>query len=216
MPTARPRTRSAPALPHEPDPTPQRLLDAARAGDPVAWGELLEHHRPYLTLLAEVQLGRLLRVKADPADLVQDALLRAHNSFSAFRGTTAAEFAGWLREVLASRLAKLARRYCGTGARDVRLERDLRRAAADSSRAPGVPADPGTSPSGRAARGDEAVRVAAALGRLPPDQRRVVVLRQVEGLRFAEVADRMGRTKDAVTQLWLRALRGLRDLLEAP
>lgn len=203
----------APRPAGSPGPDHQLLLTDARRGDAAAWGALLSDHRPYLTLLAEVHLGRKLRVKADPADLVQEAFLQAHRSFGEFRGTTPAEFLSWLRQLLASRLEKLVRRYYGTAARDLRLERDL----ADSSAALGAAlADPGSSPSARAARGDEAVRVAAALDRLPPDQRRVIVHRQLEGLPFARVGELMGRSEDAVTQLWARALKALREVLAAP
>ncbi|MFO0796120.1 MAG: sigma-70 family RNA polymerase sigma factor [Gemmataceae bacterium] len=189
------------------------LLAAARHGDPAAWGTLLSDHRPYLTLLAEVHLGRRLRVKADPADLVQEAFLQAHRGFAEFRGTTPAELLAWLQQILASRVAKLVRRYYGTRARDLRVEEDL----ADSSAAVAAAlVDPGSSPSARAARGDEVVRVAAALERLTPDQRQAIVLRQIEGLPFARVGERMGRSEDAATQLWLRALRSLREALGTP
>lgn len=189
------------------------LLVAARSGDAAAWGALLTGHRPYLTLLAEVHLGRRLRVKADPADLVQETFLQAHRAFADFRGTTPAELVAWLQQILASRLAKLVRRYYGTRARDLRVEQEL----ADSSAAvASALLDPGSSPSTRVGRGDEAVRVAAALERLTPDQRQVIVLRQIEGLPFARVGELMGRSEDAATQLWLRALRALREALGTP
>lgn len=134
--------------------------------DGATWGDLLEHYRPYLTLLAEFQLGARLRVKADPAEVVQEGLRRAHAGFAAFRGATTTEFLAWLREVLASRLAKLAERYLGAKKRDARLERDPSACLADSSRMlDRALASPGSSPSGRAGRGEDAVRVAAALER---------------------------------------------------
>ena len=190
------------------------LLTAARAGDPAAWGRLLEHYRPYLTLLAEVQVGRRLRVKAEPADLVQETYLQAHRGFAGFRGTTAAEFLDWLQAVLDSRVAKLVRRYYGTQARDVRREDDFLLDLSDASRLlDQALAAPGSSPSGRACAREEAVRVAAALDGLSADHRRVIVLRQLEGRPFAEVGDLMGRSEDAVTQLWMRAVRELQARL---
>ena len=61
--------------------------------------------------------------------------------------------------------------------------------------------------------GEEAVRLADALGRLPPDYAEVIVLRNLEGLPFAEVAQRMGRSMDSVEKVWIRALDRLRRLL---
>ncbi|MFO0847155.1 MAG: sigma-70 family RNA polymerase sigma factor [Gemmataceae bacterium] len=190
------------------------LLTAARAGDPTAWGRLLEHYRPYLSLLAEGQVGRRLRVKADPADLVQEAFLQAHRCFADFRGTSAAEFLDWLQAILASRLDKLVRRYYGTQARDVRREDDLALDLSDASkRLDRALAAPGSSPSGRAADREEAVRAAAALDGLSADHRRVIVLRQLEGRPFPEVGALMGRSAGAATQLWMRAVNELQARL---
>ena len=104
-------------------PNADALLAAVRGGDAAAWGLLLEQYRPYLTLLAEIQIHRLLRVKADPGDLVQETFLQAHQDFAAVRGFSEGEFLAWLREILATRLARLARTYLDTQKRDARLER---------------------------------------------------------------------------------------------
>ena len=54
--------------------------------------------------------------------------------------------------------------------------------------------------------------MADQLAQLPPDYREVIVLRNLEGLPFAQVAKRMGRTSGAVRILWLRALDHLRQM----
>src|SRR5438128_517521 len=100
------------------------LLERVRSGSDGAVGELLEHYRPYLTLLARSQIGRRLRGKADATDLVQETFLQAHQNFAQFRGTTEAELVQWLRQILAREVAQLVRRYL-TKTRDVRLEADL-------------------------------------------------------------------------------------------
>jgi RNA polymerase sigma-70 factor (ECF subfamily) len=62
---------------------------------------------------------------------------------------------------------------------------------------------------------ERAVRLAAALESLPRDYGEVIVLRHLEGLPFAEVAARLGRSQDSVKKLWARALGRLRtELLE--
>src|SRR5690348_2088945 len=50
----------------------------------------LEHFRGYLRLLAGLRVGARYRAKLDPSDLVQQAMLRAHQASLEFRGTTAA------------------------------------------------------------------------------------------------------------------------------
>jgi RNA polymerase sigma-70 factor (ECF subfamily) len=194
----------------------EALLGHARAGDDGALGRLLERYRAYLTLLARLQIGRRLQGKADCADLVQDTFLEAARHFPRFRGETEPELAAWLRQILATCLAHLVRRYCGTQARDVRLERALEDDLDQSSRAldHGLVAEQST-PSQRASRREQAVLLADALDLLPADYREVIILRHLEGLTFPEVAARMGRSLDSVEKLWVRALPRLRRALGA-
>ncbi|MCZ2342739.1 MAG: sigma-70 family RNA polymerase sigma factor [Bacteroidales bacterium] len=201
------------ARPDEPD--RDHLLAQARTGDLAALGDLLELYRPYLTLLARLEIGRRLQGKADSADVVQEAFLEAARHFPAFRGDSEPELAAWLRQILATSLARLVRRYLGTQARDVRLERQLAEDLDRSSAA--VPVGlvaPQSSPSQRASRREQAVILAEALDRIPADYREVLVLRHLEGLTFPAIADRMGRSVDSVEKLWVRALPKLRQALE--
>jgi RNA polymerase sigma-70 factor (ECF subfamily) len=195
----------------------QHLLVLARAGDRSAWGELLEEYRAYLTLLARLQIGRRLGAKVDASDMVQATFLQAYRHLDQFRGGSEAELASWLREILASRLAKLVRRYYSTQSRDVRLERRLEDELEESSRVvdqalvsrQGSP----SSPSHRAADRELAVQLARALDQLPTHYREVLILRHLESRTFPEIARRMGRTVDSVEKLWARALPRLRAAL---
>ena len=197
-----------------PPPGPDELLTLAQGGDPAALGRLLDGYRQYLTLLARLQLDRAVWAKAGPSDVVQETFLEAHRDFPGFGGATPGELAAWLRTVLARNLANLVRRYKGTRRRDVRLEQDL-------GVGPGRSADPlaatlparGDTPSGAAARAEAGAALADALGRLPPDYREVLVLRNLEELSFPEVAVRMGRSVDGVKKLWARGLARLRALM---
>jgi RNA polymerase sigma-70 factor (ECF subfamily) len=199
-----------PANPVDPEP----LLHAAQGGDGAALGRLLELYRNYLLLLGRFQIGRRLQGKVEPADLVQETFLEVHRHFARFRGQTEVAFLCWLRQILAGTFANLLRRYLGTRQRDARLERDLAAELDRSSRVlDGALVAKGSSPSQRAVRREQAVLLADALQRLPPDCREVIVLRHLEGLAFAEVARRMGRSLDVVKKLWPRALARLRDLM---
>src|SRR5204862_8309955 len=96
------------------DPDPEELLSAARTGDGLALGRLLEGYRRYLTLLARLEIDRRLQGKLDPSDLVQETFLEAHRDFAQVRGSGKAEFLAWLRQVLVRNLANQVRRYLGT------------------------------------------------------------------------------------------------------
>ena len=127
-------------------------------------------------------------------------------------GSTEPEFTAWLRQILATCLTHLVRRYYGTAARDIRLEQPLADGLDGSSQAVdgGLVAQQ-SSPSQYASRREEAVRLADALEVLPADYREVIVLRHLEGLTFPAVAERMGRTVDSVEKLWVRAVARLRQ-----
>ena len=184
----------------------------AQAGDAQALGTLLEQYRPYLHLLAELHIDRRLGGKADASDLVQETCLDAGRDFGHFRGAQERELVAWLREVLADNLADLLRRQRGAQSRDVTRERRLVDEL-NTSLANGL-VGTGTSPSQHASRREQAVLVAGALARLPKDYARVLVLRHLEGLSYVEIADRMGRTAEAVKKLWARALVMLRGCFE--
>jgi RNA polymerase sigma-70 factor (ECF subfamily) len=196
---------------------PEQLLHRARTGDGQALGQLLDLYRNYLTLLTRLQISRRLQSKVDAADLVQETFLKAYRNFGQFRGTSEGELMGWLRQILAANVANLVRHYYGTRGRDVRLECELADELARSSQACDLgPASKQSSPSQRAARREEAVLLADALAQLPADYGEVIVLRHLQGLPFAEVARRMGRSVDSVEKLWVRALARLRRLLGGP
>ena len=173
----------------------------------------LEEYRDYLRLLARIQIDSRLQAKLDASDVAQQAILQAYEARQQFRGTTEAEKRAWLRAILANVLAAATRRY-ETRARDLDRERSLE-AELDlsSSRLECLLAADQTSPSQRAVRCEELLRLGAALARLKEDQRRVVELHYLKGLSLTEVAGQMARTRPAVAGLLFRGLRKLRELL---
>jgi RNA polymerase sigma-70 factor (ECF subfamily) len=192
----------------------EQLLLRSRAGDGSALGQLLQMYRPYLMLLARLQIGRRLRGKVDGADLVQETFLQAHRRFPHFAGTSEGELVSWLRQILATTTAALVRSYLGRKCRDLRLEHQLALELDQSSRSLDSALHAKTSsPSHQAARHEQAVLLAAALDQLPEAYREVVILRHLEGLTFPEVAGRMGRSLDSVKNLWARGLAQLRRSL---
>jgi RNA polymerase sigma-70 factor (ECF subfamily) len=190
------------------------LLSLAQGGDEEALGKLLSFYRSYLGLLARSQIWRRLQGKADPSDIVQDALVEAHERFDRFRGTTEVEFAAWLRSILAGLIANHVRRFLHTGKRDARLERSLANDLNDTScHLSRQLVSPQSSPSAQVLRREAAVELANGLESLPEHYREVLVLRHLEDLPFAEVASRMGRSVDSVEKIWVRALAKLREVM---
>src|SRR5262245_42311003 len=156
----------------------------------------LEAYRPYLHLLARLQLDARLQGKLDPSDVVQETLLKAHQSLDQFDGDKDAECAAWLRAILTNTLTSALRRF-QTGARNMEQERSLQAALEESSsRLEAWLAVEQSSPEEQAIRQEQLLDLAQALAQLPDDQRRAVELRYLKGRTVPEVASHMDRTKE--------------------
>ncbi|MCA9049027.1 MAG: sigma-70 family RNA polymerase sigma factor [Planctomycetaceae bacterium] len=183
----------------------QPLLMKALQGDQQALGLLLGEYRPWLRLLAHHQLDGRLAGRVDESDVVQQTLLSAVRHFGEFLGTTTEELAAWLRKIHERNLLDVTRKHLAAQRRSVTAEAD-----ADV----GKIADPDViSPSQRLLAGENGVRLARALGRLPSDQALAVQLKHLDGKTLAEVAAVMDRSQGAVVALLHRGITNLRRLL---
>jgi RNA polymerase sigma-70 factor, ECF subfamily len=177
---------------------------------------ILERYRSYLMLLAEARLDRRLQGKLDPSDLVQQTLLNAHQGWAQFRGTSDAELAAWLRQILARTLLGCVRDF-HRAKRDVGRERSLQAALDESSARLEVwLAAEQSTPSQQALRVEQVLQVAEAIARLPEGQRQAVVLYYWQGCSLAEIAAGLGRSVPAVAGLLHRGLKQLGQRLPPP
>ena len=174
--------------------------------------DCLASYSTYLALLSRVQLRRQLRGKVDPADVVQDTLMEAHRQLPNFRGNSAPEFGAWLRQILAGQIALVARRFATKG-RNVNQERSVSITLDHSHDEMFELAAALSTPSVRASRREQVGLLNEALTKLPADYRDVIRLRHVEELSFALIAERLGRSEDAVQKLWVRSLAALKRTL---
>lgn len=176
-------------------------------------GGALEPFRDYLRLMARLQLDPRLRGKVDPSDLVQQTFLKAYEAREQFRGSTTAERAAWLRQILARTMANAVRDY-GRARRDVALERSLQHALNESSsRLEQWLAGGSATPAELAQRNEQALRLARALEELPEDQREALLLKHCEGWTVAAIAEHLGRSRASVASLLRRGLKALRERL---
>jgi RNA polymerase sigma-70 factor (ECF subfamily) len=177
-------------------------------------GRLLEPFRAYLRLLARLHLAPQLRSKLDPSDVVQQSLLQAYQALDQFRGRSEAEWAAWLRQILARNLAQAVRDF-GRAKRDLAREQSLQAAMdASSARLEAWLAAEQSSPSQQAEQGEQTLRLAAALEQLPEAQREALELQHWQGLSLAEIGEYLGRSPEAVAGLIKRGLKQLRLLMQ--
>jgi RNA polymerase sigma-70 factor (ECF subfamily) len=173
----------------------------------------LEDYRDYLRLLAQLQLDPRLQGKVDLSGVVQQTMIEVYQALPECDLQNADHLAAWLRRILANNLADEIRKL-RTAKRDLRRERSLEAAIEHSSlRLEAWLAGDQSSPSVHAQRQEQALRLSAALAKLPDTQREALVMRHLRGWSLAQIAEHLGRSHAAVAGLLKRGLRQLRSEL---
>lgn len=172
------------------------LIARAKEGDGAAFSELVERYQNVLYNVAYRMLGN----EQDAADAIQDALLSAYRGIGRFRGGS---FKGWLLRIVTNASYDILRRAkrCPTESLDAGGEIDWHEGLAD----------PGEPPETLAERRDLSRRVQRALAMLPPKQRVVVVLVDLQGLSYAETARVLGVPVGTVRSRLSRGRQAVRD-----
>jgi RNA polymerase sigma-70 factor (ECF subfamily) len=174
--------------------------------------EDVEAYRDYLRLLARLQLVPALVNKIDISGIVQETIWDAARSRQP--PTDDGELLIWLRRLLANNLRDELRKVKAER-RDVRRERSLEvDLEASSAQLEGWVRSQHSSPSHRAIRAEELNRLAVALSRLPAEQQMAIELHHLQGLQLQAVAERLGKSKEAVAALLYRALKKLKSQFE--
>jgi RNA polymerase sigma-70 factor (ECF subfamily) len=181
------------------------------AAPPDPFAERLEQFRPYLATLVRLQLDPRLYDRIDASGVVQQTLLEAWRDRRPCAGHGPDAPAAWLRRVLANNLADALRKL-HAGKRDSARQRSLEaELEASSARLEAFLAADQSSPSERLERDERALRLTAALARLPEAQREALVMQHWHGWSLAQIGERLGRSPAAVAGLIKRGLRQLRD-----
>jgi len=169
----------------------KRMVEAAQA-DPSRFADLYELHfdRVYAFV------ARRVRDRGETEDLTSEVFHRALANLARFewRGTP---FVAWLYRIAHNAIADRAKRQV--------LE------PAPEAKDPVDPAVPAEEEMEQAERRAQLYR---SVSGLPPDQRRVIVLRFGHEKSIREVAGELGRSEGAVKQLQVRALENLRARME--
>lgn len=172
------------------------LMQLARAGDERAFRELVER---YEAVVAGVAVG-MLGPGDDADDVGQETFIRFYRALGSFRGE--ASLKTYLRRIamnLSLNALKRRRRFA------------LRFLSRDRAREP-LP-EPAVVMDGEVERADVQARVRAAIDRLGPRHRPVVVLRMIDGCSTRETAEVLGLPEGTVLSRLSRGMRQLQDEL---
>jgi RNA polymerase sigma-70 factor (ECF subfamily) len=196
------------------------LLERVGREDLDAAERLWERHREPLRRMIGARLGQDLGRRVDASDVVQDVLIKASLRLRDYLRDPSLPFHVWLRQLAHDQLIDQHRRHRLAARRSVERERPIAACAfADRSSVElaAMLRDPGPTPAAAALRRELESRFRAALQRLEPADREVVMLRHFDGLSNGEVARTLGLSDAAAGMRYLRALRRLRALLgESP
>jgi len=175
------------------------LVSRWQAGDASAFEALVRRHERRVFRL----LLRMLGTREEAEDAAQEAFLSLHRHGHRFRGE--ARFSTFIYRVAAN--AALNRRRSLGRARAREKELALRQAAGTD-----LPASP-RDPEGSASGAQLQARIQDALLELPDDLRMAVVLYDIEGQSYKEIAQALGIPEGTVKSRIHRARNALRGLL---
>jgi len=178
-----------------------QLVQLVLDGDTEAFNDLVERHQSRAYNLCVRMLG-----DADAAaDVAQDAFISAYKHLPSLRG----EFRPWLMRIVANGCRDVLRSQKRRPSVSLDLERD------DDDTPAMQLADTGDGPEAALMKSELQKTIAGALAEIPDDQREVVILSDIQGLSYQEIADMTGINIGTVKSRLNRARSRLRELLVA-
>lgn len=176
----------------------RRLIADCLGGRRDAFGELVTRYQARLFNAAL----RLVQSPDDAADVVQDAFLSAYQAIHTFKGD--AEFFTWLYRIAFNTAISLKRKKRPA----VSLEAHAGETGID-------PDDPSeyVKPGAALERSEDERQLNEAIARLSPEHREVLLLKDIEGLKYEDIAELLGVPIGTIRSRLHRARLELRDLL---
>ena len=178
------------------------LVERAARGDREAFGALVQRHQDRIFNLAY----QVVRNREDALDVAQEAFVKAFASLAGFKGE--ASFTTWMHRIAVNlAIDCLRRRRRGDpAAYDDRLA-----VPEDAAQSVTAADDPESALETRQVRS----LLSRGIERLPPAHRAVLVLREIEGLSYEEIARAVGCSLGTVMSRLFYARRKLQKVLQA-
>jgi RNA polymerase sigma-70 factor (ECF subfamily) len=180
--------------------------------------ELFMRHRDQLRRMVSIRIDARLQSRLDPSDILQEAFLIASRRMDEYLATRPMPIFAWLRRMVAQKLTDLQREHFGVQGRDPRrevpIEGGVMPEASSAVFAASLVAR-GISSSQACERSELEAKIRQALDEMETLDREVLILRHFEGLSNVESARVLGVKEAAASQRYFRALRRLKDVLQA-
>jgi RNA polymerase sigma-70 factor (ECF subfamily) len=177
------------------------LVERARQGDRESFGTLVRHHQDRAFNLAY----QIVRNREDALDISQEAFARAYTSLLTFKGE--ASFATWLHRIVVNLAIDSLRRKQRGG---IATYDDARAVPEEWGAGLTATEDPATALETKQVR----ALLTRGIAQLPPAQRAVLVLREIEGMSYEEISRAVGCTLGTVMSRLFYARRKLQQVLK--
>ena len=183
----------------------EQLLSRLRDGEKTAFDELVNKYHGSIYSLAL----RLTNDREDARDITQETFLKVYNNIHRFRGD--AELRTWIYRITVNQTANQQRWW--------RKRWRERTVSIDSTKDEGIPlaqclSSPGQTPEQQTLASEQRRLIVAALNRVKFDFRVAVILRDIEGLSYEEIAETLGLSVGTVKSRIARGREDLRQLLK--
>ncbi len=183
-----------------------RFLERLQRGEPAAFDQLVLRYQRQVFAIALRMLGN-----ADEAqDIAQETFVHAYRAIKGFRGD--AKVSTWLVSITMN-LCRNRRRWWARRHRFIAGSLDSPRQMEEGESLGQETEDPGLSPAQELGRREQQQQIAQALQQLDEAYRSVIVLRDIEGLPYEEIARMLGCRVGTIKSRISRARLQLQALL---
>jgi RNA polymerase sigma-70 factor (ECF subfamily) len=186
------------------------LIEELRAGSEEAFAWLIaRYHQPIFSLLA-----RTVQDRADAADLTQEVFVKVFRGIRSFHGESSLRT--WIYRIALREASNQRRWWARHKQQEVPIEQEITECdAGNPVRLKEMLVDPSESPFDAAVHEETRARVEAALAKVPEPFRTTLILRDIEGFVYEEVAEMQGVNLGTVKSRLVRGRAWLKGLLKA-
>jgi RNA polymerase sigma-70 factor, ECF subfamily len=187
------------------------LIEELRAGSEEAFAWLLaRYHQPIYSLLA-----RTVRDRADAADLTQEVFVKVFRGLRGFHGESSLRT--WIYRIALREASNQRRWWMRHKQHEIPIEQEIAESESGTPvRLKELLVDPAQSPFDAAVRRESRERVEWALSQVPEPFRTTLILRDIEGFVYEEVAEMQGVNLGTVKSRLVRGRACLKALLAGP
>jgi RNA polymerase sigma-70 factor (ECF subfamily) len=187
------------------------LIDELRSGSEEAYAWLItRYHQPIFSLLA-----RVVQDRADAADLTQEVFVKVFRGLDSFHGDSSLRT--WIYRIALREASNQRRWWKRHKQQEVPMEQEISEERSGSPiKVKDLLVDPAESPFDAAVHSETRARVEFALSQVPEPFRTTLILRDIEGFVYEEVAEMQGVNLGTVKSRLVRGRAYLKAVLMEP